>query len=357
MCNRMSKERPLLAMTPTPLELADGFKTLTPADISRLVDYVFAHRKDAIKDFLADDTLPANIKKDELRSRFEKAITAGEKDPPSLVSLLDSIEGWGNQHIYLYEAPEGETKIWRSETRAIARLKKMECENLFNRRRPLVLPDEPTLSSVEWTANRVRFIWVEKRDWELRREDLDQHAVKLDEAGNIKLKAYESKASRGITSFDWNLTTGEAALMIQRLPSGERYDEIRLQYEQAIEDAVHIADFERRDIRKAIRKIENSIEVSKRQVAHETQHGGRISFTSKSRKADAYDDPDLKKSRKALGQTATVLGNFYWFEAPPQLERSIHVKLYATDRRIGIFGECSEREVQYVLSRIRNHCQ
>ena len=56
-------------------------------------------------------------------------------------------------------------------------------------------------------------------------------------------------------------------------------------------------------------------------------------------------------------QTSSVLGNFYWIEAPPHLEQFLHVKLYATDQRVGIFGECSEAEVQYVLSRIRYYCQ
>jgi len=342
-----------MSTEPMSLALADDCKPLSSDEIDRVVDYVFSHRKEAIKGFLKEEDLKVSGKKEVLRARVREAIDSGKTDASDLVTLLDTIEGWGNQHVYLYQAPEGETKVWKSEARAKTRLKKIDHEGLFNRRRPLVLPDEPTLSAVEWSADRVRFIWIEKREWELRRVDLDRDVT----ADGIRLKAYEDRIARGVTMFDWNLATGEAALMIQRLPSGERYDEIRQRYEQAIEDAVQISNFTRRDVRKAIRKIEVSNEVTKRQVSHETQRGGRISFTSKSRKADVFDDPDLKKSRKALGQTASVLGNFYWIEAPPHLERGLHVKLYATDLRVGIFGECSEAEVQYVFSRIRHYCQ
>ena len=204
------------------------------------------------------------------------------------------------------------------------------------------------MSSVEWTKDRVRFIWVEKREWNLRRDDLDS------EEDGVLYKAYEDKVARGVTSFDWNLATGQAALMIQRLPSGERYDEIRQDYEDAIEDAVHISNFTRVKITKAIKKLEKSDEVNNRQVAHETGQGGRAQFTSKSRKTDAFDDPDLKKSRDALGQTSSVLGNFYWQEKDGKLDRQLHTKLYASDQRVGVFGECTEEEVQYVLSRIRH---
>lgn len=335
------------------LAVADGCGPLAADEVTRVVDYVFAHRSAAIRDFLREEGLKVSGNKEGLRDRIREAIDDGTIDASALVNLLDTVEGWGNQHIYLYQAPDGETKTWKKQAQARNRLKKIGHEQLFNRRRPLVLPDEPTLSAVEWTQDRVRFIWVEKREWELRRSDLDPAA----DGNGIRFKAYEDKIARGITSFDWNLVTGEAALMIQRLPSGERYDDIRQRYEETIEDAVHVSNFTRRDVRKAIRKIEESKEASKRQVAIETQRGGRASFTSKGRKADVFDDPDLKKSRKAMGQTASVLGNFYWLEAAPHLERRLHVKLYATDQRVAIFGECSETEVKYVLSRVCHHCQ
>ncbi len=268
-----------MSTEPVSLALADDCRSLSPAEIDRVVDYVFSHSMESIKGFLKDTELKVSGKKEVLRARVQDAIDNGKTDISALVNLLDTIEGWGNQHVYLYQSPDGETKTWRSEALARKRMAKIGQDQLFNRRRPLVLPDEPTLSAVEWSADRVRFIWVEKREWELRREDLDQEGP----TDAIRLKAYEEKLARGITSFDWNLAAGEAALMIQQLPSGERYDEIRQRYEQSIEDAVHVSNFTRRDVRKAIHGIEASQEATKRQFSLETQRGGRISFTSRSR--------------------------------------------------------------------------
>ena len=337
-----------MAIEQSELELVDESRRPGADELNRIVDYVFAHRKDAIKEFLREEDLQVSGTKFALRDRVAGALADGSLGPSDLIGLLDTIEGWGNQHVYLYEAPAGETRVWRSESRARHRLRQIDQEALFNRRRPLVLPDEPTLSSVAWSPQRVRFIWVEKRQWSLRRSDLDR------EEDGVLYKAYESKLARGITSFDWNLVAGHAALLIQRLPSGARYDEIRRRYEQALERAVHIGDFPRVKVSRAIKKLESSAEIRSRQVAHETQRGGLATFVSRGRESDAFDDPALRKSRDALGQTASVLGNFYWLEKQAALDRIIHTKLYAGDQRVGIFGECTESEVQYVLSRIRH---
>jgi len=81
-------------------------------------------------------------------------------------------------------------------------------------------------------------------------------------------------------------------------------------------------------------------------------------FTSRGRKRDAFqDDPDLSASRNALRDTAAVLGNFYWQPVEGSLKREVHVKLYAQDQRVGVFGELDEVDVRYVLSRIRHHCR
>ena len=216
----------------------------------------------------------------------------------------------------------------------------------------MVLPDEPTLSSIEWTKKRIRFVWVDKREWQERREEEDE----VSEDGQIIYKAYLQQVTRGITSFDWNLVSGEAALMIQTLPRGENYNEIREFYESALSALFDFSDFARRRITSAIKALEASKEALNRKIELATRTGAIAAYTSTGRKTDAYADEDIKKSRTALGQrTTSRAGNFYFQPSKNGLTRVIHVKLYAADQRVGIFGECTEQEVGHVLSRIRQH--
>lgn len=327
----------------------------------QVIDYLMAHNNGPIAGLLKESSLPySNKNKAELRAEIVRGVKDGDLTKDTLLEWLDSLEGWGNQHIYLYEAPEGETKIWKSKTKAKKRLEAIEALHLFNNHLPLLLPEETTLVSVQWSQTRVRFLWVEKREYTNRREDLDLDNDDFEEEqgeveDGIVYKAYEEKTQRAVSSFDWNLDSGFAALMIHRLPSGEKYSREKAEFEMALEDAIHISNFKRVRISKAIKKIFDSAETLNRQLEEQTATGGRARLSSASRKKGIKDDTKLTSARAALGRTSAVSGNFYWLKNDNQLERDIRTKLYASDQRVGIFLQCSESEVQYVLSRIRHY--
>ena len=152
------------------------------------------------------------------------------------------------------------------------------------------------------------------------------------------------------------MVSGHAALLIQRLPSGNNYHEAKTCFEAELEPLIKVSKFGTVYISPSILRLEKSGEVRHRQLQHATERGATISFRSRHRAVSAFDHPALKKAREALGdKLAGQHGNFYW-PMPEQDGREIHVKLYAKDQRVGIFGECSEQEVRHVLGRVRHHC-
>jgi hypothetical protein len=326
-------------------------------EFDQVLDYLFAKTKDPISEFLQTLELPFSGSKEVLRERVVTAVRDGVTTQAEIVDLLNRIEGWGNQHVYLYQTSTEQRRPWRTEVRARQRLARIEAADLMNERLPIVLPDEPTLVSVEWSAERVRFVWVEKRAFTKRREDLDHVEGQLDdpaEPGTIIFKAFEGKVQRAVTTFDWNLVNGNAALLIHQLQTGENYVDIRNEYEAAIDDAVGVRGFQRIRISRAIQRLVESEETRNRQVEEATEIGGQARLTSGGRADDITDDPGLVGARNGLGNAVPVMGNFYWLEAEPNLEREVRTKLYASDQRVGIFKQCTETEVRHVLSRIRH---
>jgi hypothetical protein len=282
----------------------------------------------------------------------EKKVVSAEQ----LIGLLDHVEGWGNQHIYLYKAPTSLLKAWSTEEQARAILKANGKEVLLNRRRPLLLPSVPQLCSVEWAADRVRFVWVEKRPVRERVKSEDLRGKDLGLDATLEFDAYRRRVARGIVTFDWDLLNGHAALLIQCLPSGNDYGTAKNRFVAELEPLVEFPRFDPVRISSSIVPIEQSDEVERRQVEHATARGSGIIYRSPKRGVDAFSDPAVKGARKASGtMLAGRLGNFYWPIAGEK-PRRVHVKLYAADQRVGIFGECSEQEVRHVLSRIRHHC-
>ena len=329
----------------------ESHSELTGEEIDRILDYVLGHKMAFVHEFLRGRGLPFSGTKEKLRQRLEEYLQEGSVEAIDLLRLLNKIEGWGNQHIYLYRAAERLIEPWTTESSVQERLEKVGLAELLHRPRPLVLPDEPTLSSIEWSSDRVRFVWVEKRQWEERisEEDIEE--------GRTVWRAYRIRVSRGLIAFDWDLLSGHAMLAIQRLPRGSKYRPIRDRFEAELDEIVDLQQFDPIRVSRTIRPIESSGEVRRRQLAYQTHRGGKVRFTSASQSTDAFVDPDLERAGQALrSETAGILGNFYWLSVPGKLERELHSKLYALDQRIGIFGEQKERDVRYVLSRIRHYC-
>jgi hypothetical protein len=333
------------------LGLIENYKPPSEEEIGILLDLLLAHPVRILDPFLRQYRLPTYGTKSLIRDRLTVAISSSIIAGADLISYLDEVEGWGNQHIYLYQSTVEAGASWSSEEDYRQILETHGLAQLCNRRNPAAIPDHLHLSAVRCSGDRVRFQWVEKRVREFRMPERDC----LDDG--VTLKAFGEVVTRGVITFDWDLSTGHAALMILRLPTGTDYSSVKSRIERELEPLVRISGFRQIRLAQAIAGIEESGEARRRQYKHETERGSVASFTSSSRRRDAFDDPVVDDARKALGpRTISLLGNFYWKSATGRLDREIHMKLYPKDRRVGIFGACTEEEVRYLLSRIRHYC-
>ncbi len=314
-----------------------------------IMDYLLAHKMGFMQGFLKERGLHYSGTKKRLRERLGGYIESGKLTIGDFVGLLDSIEGWGDQHVYLYEAPKDLSETWSDSEKADGILKKAGLETLKNRRRPLLLPETPTLSTIEWSSARVRFVWIEKRAWEERVPDQDCTD------GNMVWRAYRLNISRGIVSFDWDLLAHTAALLIRQLPSGSQYVKERDRFSSELAPILDLGRFRQVSLSPAMRVLDESSEVRRRQTNMRTRRGGTATFISPRKSEDIRSDPDLLDAKSALRDDAmSVLGNYYWLVgSSPDLVSDLHMKIYEEDQRLAIFGERAEGEVRYVLSRIR----
>ena len=323
----------------------------TTADQDLALDLLLEHRADFVRAFLNKKDLAVSGVKAKLRERLENALAKGSVVVGDIIAYLDVIEGWGNQHVYLYRAPEGVLPTWRSERSVKDILRVAKKVSLFNAHIPLALPPTTTLSSIGWSPQRVRFVWITTRKWE---EHLDAEDRR---EGSRVWKAYEERSARGVLAFDWNLQSGDAMLRIERLPRGNNYEDARSVLVRELKPLLDLSVFSPVEVGRAIQPIERSNEVLNRSLALRSQRGTRVSFTSRSRKRDAFErDPDAQRSRESLGgNVAGDTGNFYW-KKDGVLTADLHTTIYAKDSRVGISGERTQAEVEYVVQRIRHYC-
>jgi hypothetical protein len=326
--------------------------------ISDLLDCVRSHTQDQLKILAKGLSLPSSGSKDELLARFEKQLRTQPKAGVFITEFLNLVDGWGRQHLYLYKAPPGLTAQWRDEAFVRALMVRNGALRVFNRSRALVMPAKPELASVRWAAEAVRFTWNEKRTWFERREALDRPLP--GGSGDIVLRGWERMVSRGTLAFDWDLRTGEAMLMIQRLPTGTNYTAARDDLIKLVAPFVDLQVFTATRVSRAILRIRATPkEARERKINCETERGGKASFTTPSRKQGLTSDPTLLRMEQAgSGQVIGSMGNYYWLPTDDgSLDSELHVILHKKDQRVAIFGEKDEGEVRYVVERIRSYCR
>jgi hypothetical protein len=317
------------------------------------IEYLLSHNLEVARTLLQRCGLPSKGDEPTLRKRIQSELGKAI-DPIEITRVLDEVEGWGNQHIVLFQSTDAIASLWKKQATLTEIAKKLDLSSLVNGVRPILLPDEPTLSQIIWSTKHVRFVWVQRRIWHVRREELDERK------GDVELRAYEIQNRRGICYFDWNLVSGSAALLMQLLPKATEYKALQFRLLDDLGKWLPIEVLETIGLQALIGKLEASNEVSRRNVVLATADLSEVDIKSGDRNSDAYADKSIVALRKAMnkeGPVASRRGFFYWQIADKFLDRTIPMRVYPKDNRLSIHGQCSESEVQYVLSRVRAVCE
>jgi len=343
--------------------------TYNPQELNTLLTLLFKHNKKHLDNFLKEYGIPYSYDKPKLRELVKDHVVANKLTFDELVGLLNKIEGWGKQQIYLYKAPDHISRLWQDESRVRNLLEQADVGDLFNQSRSLILPDHPTLTSIDWTAQNVRFVWIEKRPWRERVPGEDKNENQSRENPELKgdpilvWDAYRVNYSRSLIVFDWNFITNDAMLLIQRVHNGrENYVSIRDRFEAELSNIIDMNSFEKVRLSYGLRLIEKSDETRRHKMTFQSiANRGKIAVASPNRHDDVFEDEVIEGIQVVLGdRVAGLLGNFYWFPVDGQLSCEVYTLIYgskAEDQRIGILAAHKEQDIRYVLSRIRHYCR
>lgn len=313
-------------------------------DIDSILNVLFENNKEFIVAFLKNYDLPSNGTKDELKAEIKKQIATKIINPEDIVAYVNKIEGWGNQRIYLFKIQQSVNTIWKDQEQVTEILKKNRCLGLLNAERPLVYPGELSLSVIEWTPTNVKFVWIVKVDYDERVEDEDS----WDEDRNLEFRAYRPRIQRGVVSLDWNLVSGQAMLMIQRMPTETIHKDVLADTWKQICKFIDSDMFKQIKLGKVIEHLEKDNDVRVRRGITEAANGLRADYRSKSKKHDAKTLSNYKKSKQALGKSFGYFGNFYW-KVNDEISKEIHTNLYSKNNSILIFSQHPESEVRHVI--------
>jgi hypothetical protein len=333
-----------------------------------LLNLLFSYKRELIIEHIRrrDIRISRSISVADLRTRIEMLLDSQELTVNDLAQILNHIEGWGRQQIYLYQYIGGQhlKAQWLNPVWVENHFRQLNKSEIYNNTRPIVLPDSPTLVSVEHDTDRhrIRFIWVEKRTRLERDEESDPppDRFRVGEASSLErvvYQAYREITVRGLMFFDWDIENDDAMLMIHKL-TGTDYAQVRDARLSELKEILLSQDFRLLPVSSIVTQLHHSDEVVRRELTFQTVNNeGRLSVASGRPQEDVFADTVLEQARSQIIDNVTGLsGSLRW---KTENNKHIALELYgkiADDQRIGIAAQELEEDIRYVLRRIRTYC-
>lgn len=351
----------------TPLRATDSEYTADEKDL--IVTYLDTMLTiPNVKNFLREREMPVSGRKPELLKRIQDAVAKGDLTYVELVELLDEVQPWGAQHVFLLKEPHGlrvPVTTYRDPKLFEEHLRSNGASRPLRKNLPLVLPEALTVSAIEHTGGRLRVTAVERRDGFMRDEEKDEW--KIDKDGqDVHMRAFVEETIRGLIVFEWDFTTNLAMLQITRLPTGEDYEKAEVRFQRAVSKWIDLSRFPKVDLRAGVKKLHEE-EIAKGDksraracgITYDTVAGGSVDAKSATAKVSIMSDPTASTAadvarKNGLGRK----GNFYWRSAPtlPAGHRGLHVKILAKAGRVHFPTGEAEEDIRYVLEDFRSVC-
>jgi len=236
---------------------------------------------------------------------------------------------------------------------------------VFNITRPITSLNQAPLYTIRYDQEEgiIRFIWVLNRT-KITREELEDPPHPefapnddLTALDRVILRAYRETLVRDVTSFDWNIITGEAMISIRKL-RGTKYKDERDKILSNVKKIIPITDFRRLSISSLINGLRGIEDVVMPKVKLRSFSDAKDTLSlTRGTKNDLSSNPSFKNILQTHKEDFTGIDSFVRWKI--RNNQHVGIDLYAVkedDHRIAIRSQETEEDVRLLLRRIRTHC-
>lgn len=290
--------------------------------------------------------------KDEFEANLNAAIEHGLLTMDHVEEWIQSVEGWGNQHIYLYNLSAA-LKKELTEEKVLARVKAARLAKFWNANITMEFPEEPELTSISFRDGVLRLVWQEASPgWS---PEPEKNFTRQEGLDFYEYRAWRRVERRAITRFEARVKDGLAGLFI---PDPIRESEHQSAREEAMHVIAHLLDLqalERGMLQVAqvsknldqrnIPQNNGAAATVKAQKSRLSSGGAYVEFAANSSGKAYWEEQAVQDVRKSVRteQLNSFQGEgvFQFGEGAAGLNRSLRVQLYGDQNRIRLWAhEC-----------------
>jgi hypothetical protein len=333
------------------------------ADLKRLAAGIIrAQGNRFVKDLLRGKDIRIGANKDEFEANLNEAIETSRLTLDDVRVWLAAVEGWGNQHVYLYSLSSAICKEL-TELKILKLVTDAGLDGLWNGETALAFPDKPTLTSISFTDSALRLVWQESSpNWTPVPE---KNFPKQEGLDLYEYRAFRQVERRAITRFEARVDEGIAGLFIADPIQGIEHQKAIAEAKRVIALLLDINAMERGLVSIAAvsknldqKNVPNNNLTStpvKTQRSRLESGGAYIEFAANSRDKAYWEEPAIQNVRKSVRSQQLlafqgVEGVFIFQESDNGLNRPLRVQLYGKENRIRLWASMDATEVWTILS-------
>lgn len=314
-----------------------------------------------IKELLRERGVKIGTTKADFETNMLEAITSGVLQRQHVESWLNEVEGWGNQHVYLFSVPGSiwRDKVWKSPEKLKARVNDAGFGAQWDAQSSLEYPPSHTLTGAYSQDGVFRLVWHKGSDFWLRTKARD-YKEEID-GDTFEFRAYRLRAERKVTRFELRPDDQMAAVFLQIAVED---DEHKAAFESVKRTVNRILPFDELvpfAIASTIKKLD-ARSLKKDDVAAQSTRldsaGAYVEFGATSAR-DSYQDFTAVREVRLAVRAASFTGMNGTFTVQVSdsqgNQRQVRALLYGSERRIKLSSQMTSSEVWSLLQLIKEN--
>lgn len=318
-----------------------------------------------IKELLRAKEIPIGSNKADFERNLKAAIEQGRLRLDDVEAWLEKVEGWGDQHVYLYNlSPQLRQRL---EPVALSkRAREAALGDLWNKPTLLEFPDAPTLTSISFKDSVLRLLWQESAPgWT---PVPDKNYTQQDGLDLYEYRAFRNVERRAVTRFEAHLPLGLSALFVAKPIQGQEHQAAVAEVKRVLDLLLPLKELEANqvDISVVSRNLDHrNIPTQQRpqpnihtQKSRLAAGGSYVEFAANSKDKAYWQEPAIQDVRRSV-RTQQQLDAFQGMDGvflfqpgvtPGSLNRPLRVQLYGRSDRIRLWAQMDAEEVWTILT-------
>jgi hypothetical protein len=190
-------------------EMADYGIALSKEQLKENVRAIMLLQGNAyIKELLRLHGVKIGTTKKDFAQNIADAIDDGRLNQARIEAWLDEVEGWGNQHLYLFAAPS----VGAQNVGGL--LAQSAFKDLVGKKHDYDFPEQFTLSNIAHEPDRLSLVWhLGKEGWDRAKFKDYAKTVGLE---HYRFEAYRQRMDRSVLRFEWRFADSHCAILVHR---------------------------------------------------------------------------------------------------------------------------------------------